>query len=82
LFNVEAKMKVCADASSHGLGVVLLQQKQNSWWPVAFASRALSDTERYYAQMEKEALALTWAAEKFSEYILGKSITLETDHKP
>jgi len=81
-YDVEAKTKVCADASSHGLGAVLLQQQQNLWRPVAFASRALSETERRYAQIEKEALALTWAVEKFSEYILGKSITLETDHKP
>ena len=58
------------------------QQQQNSWRPVAFASRVLSETERCYAQIEKEALALTWAVEKFSEYILGKYITLETDHKP
>jgi len=84
LYDVEAKTKVCADASSHGLGAVLLQQQQqqNSWWSVAFASRALSETERHYAQIEKEALTLTWAVEKFSEYILGKYITLETDHKP
>ena len=25
---------------------------------------------------------MTWALEKFSEYVLGKSIILETDHKP
>ena len=33
-------------------------------------------------QIEKEALACTWACEKFSDYILGKKITLETVHKP
>ena len=44
LYDIEAKTKVCADASSHGLKAVLLQQ-QNSWWPVAFASQALSETE-------------------------------------
>jgi len=49
---------------------------------VAFASRALNDTETHYAQIEKEALALTWALEKFAEYVLGKSVVLETDHKP
>lgn len=27
-------------------------------------------------------MALTWAAEKFQEYILGIEVTLETDHKP
>ena len=25
---------------------------------------------------------MTWACDKFSDYILGKQITLETDHKP
>ena len=44
--------------------------------------RALSETETHYAQIEKEALALAWALEKFAEYVLGKSIVLETDHKP
>ena len=47
-----------------------------------YASRSLTETERRYAQIEKEALAITWACEKFSEYILGKQILIETDHKP
>lgn len=42
----------------------------------------MSEMERRYAQIEKEALATTWACEKFSTYILGKCIELETDHKP
>ena len=39
-------------------------------------------TESRYAQIEKEALAATWACEKFATYIQRKTITLETDHKP
>ena len=42
----------------------------------------MTDTERLYAQIEKEALATTWACEKFSDYILGKRIVIETDPKP
>ena len=42
----------------------------------------MSETERRYAQIEKEALAITWAFEKFSAYVLGKSVTVETDHRP
>ena len=42
----------------------------------------MSETERRYAQIKKEALAATWACEKFSDFILGKNISLETDHKP
>jgi len=40
------------------------------------------ETERRYAQIEKEALATTWACEKFSNFVLGKHIRIETDHKP
>ena len=49
---------------------------------MAYASRSMSDTEKRYAQIEKEALATTWACEKFSDFILGKRIDIETDHKP
>ena len=52
------------------------------WQPVAYASRSMRETEMRYAQIEKEALATTWACERFSDYILGKTITIETDHKP
>ena len=39
-------------------------------------------TESRYTQIEKEALAATWECEKFATYMQGKTITLETDHKP
>ena len=61
---------------------MLLQQQADKWRPVAYASRAMSDTEQCYSQIEKEALNLVWACEKFSDYIIGRPIHLETDHKP
>ena len=83
LYDPTKASKVSADASAYGLGAVLLQQNDpGNWQPVAYASRSMSDTERRYAQIEKEALASTWACEKFSMYILGKRFLLETDHKP
>ena len=58
-------------------------QKSDFWWrPIAYASRSLSETERRYAQIEKEALACTWACEKFSRYIVGMKFLIETDHTP
>ena len=81
LYDVDKDTKVNADASAYGLGGVLLQTHGEHWRPVAFASRALTETESRYAQIEKEALALTWACEKFTNYILVKLFELETDHK-
>ena len=50
--------------------------------PVCFASRALTAVEQRYAVIEKEAPAATWACDKFADYVLGMTFTLETDHKP
>ena len=35
-----------------------------------------------YAQIEKEALATAWGCDKFSDYIIGLRVIIETDHKP
>ena len=49
---------------------------------MVYASKSMSETERCYAQIEKEALSVTWSCEKFLDYILENSFTIETDHKP
>ena len=38
LYDPEADTKISADASSHGLGGVLLQKNQQEWRSVAYAS--------------------------------------------
>ena len=71
-----------ANASSLGLGAILVQEQDNKEKkPVAYESRSMTSTEQRYAQIEKEALAITWACKKFN-YILGKDILTETDQKP
>ena len=59
-YSPEKETKVSADASSYGLGGVLLQKDGQDWRPVFYASRSLTETEQRYAQVEKEALAVTW----------------------
>ena len=82
-YDPNRKTIVAADACDYGVGAVLLQVDQDrDRRPVYYASRSLSETEQRYATIEKEALASTWACEKFSDYILGMQFTLETDHKP
>ena len=58
------------DASPVGLGVVLIQLQGVEWRVIAYASRGLTDVERRYSQVEREALALVWACKHFNMYIL------------
>jgi len=66
------------DASSVGLGCCLMQ----NGFPVTYASRSLTASERNYAQIEKELLAIVFACEKFNRCIYGKQTTVQSDHKP
>lgn len=74
--NMDCKLSV--DASGTGVGVVLLQNEL----PVAYASKALTDTQKAWAQIEKELYAIVFGCERFRQYIYGKKIFIESDHKP
>lgn len=72
---------VATDASAYGIGAMLQQSHGDGVFPVAFASRTLTSTERRYSVGEKEALACLWACEKWHIYLWGRHFTLHTDHQ-
>ena len=81
-YNTNHHTVIATDASSKGLGAVLLQTQDNGQHcPICYISRSHSDAERNYAVIEKEALASTWACERLEEYVLGLRFTMETDYK-
>lgn len=78
-YDVNEEVTIQCDASEVGLGATLMQQGQ----PVAYASKALSQTEQRYAQIEKECLAIVFACEHFDQYIYGRDlVTVQSDNKP
>jgi hypothetical protein len=77
-YDVNTEITVSVDASSEGLGAVLLQGGQL----VVYASRSLNQAERNYAHIEKEMLAIVYGCSKFHQYVYGNTTTVETDHKP
>ena len=82
LYDPNRETKINADASSFGIGGVLLQkQDEGVWKPGSYMSCALSEAESRYSQIEKECLAFTLMCERSSDYILGKPLIGETDHK-
>ncbi|XP_062542266.1 uncharacterized protein K02A2.6-like [Armigeres subalbatus] len=68
------------DASPNAIGAVLVQER-NGKHPriISFASKTLTDTEKKYAQNQREALGAVWAVEHFSYFLLGRHFTLRTD---
>jgi len=70
------------DASSEGIGAILLQEEDQIKHPIAFASKKLLRREQNYSTIEREALAIVWGVQKFSHYLLGTHFVLETDHHP
>ena len=77
-FDVNKNITLIVDASSQGLGFVLIQDQR----PVAYGSRALTETEQLYSQIEKECLAIVYGCQKFKQYLFGQSFIVENDHRP
>ena len=67
-YNPRKTTIIAPDASNHGIGAVLLQiQEDGTRKPVCYISLSLNDAEKNYAVIEKEALATTWACERFND---------------
>ncbi|KAG8323166.1 hypothetical protein J6590_108572 [Homalodisca vitripennis] len=76
-------LKLAVDASSFGLGAVLsVVTPEGIEKPLAYQSRTLTNAEKNYSQIDREALAIVWGVKKFNQYLYGREFTLCTDHKP
>ena len=78
-FKPDQPIKLSVDASSKGLDAVLIQNDH----PIEYASKSLTHTQQYYAQIEKEMLAVVFGCTRLHDYIYGvPNITVENDHNP
>ncbi len=67
-FDQKLDKKLSVDASKSGLGAVLLRKHENKWFSVAYASWAMTSSEKNYAQIEKETLAIGFGTDRFHDY--------------
>lgn len=79
-FSENDKTVLYTDASPVALGAVLTQESSDGTKRIiSFASKALTATEKKYAQNQREALGAVWAVEYFSFFLLGRHFVLRTD---
>lgn len=67
-FDPNDKTVVQTVASLKGVGTVVLQQGQ----PMCYASKALTETQQRFSNIEHKALALVWGLERFHYSIYRK----------
>ena len=77
-FNKTKKHTIQCNASKKGLGAVLLQESK----PVMYVSRALTETEWKYSDIERELVAIVFALERLNHYTFGRTTTVQSDHQP
>ncbi|XP_029176870.1 uncharacterized protein K02A2.6-like [Nylanderia fulva] len=82
-FNPKLPLVLAVDASPYGVGAVLSHRYPDGTERVIqYASNSLTETQKKYAQIDKEAFAIVFEIKKFHQFLCGNRFTLLTDNKP
>lgn len=70
------------NALDRGVGVVLSQcDEKGQDQPIAYYSRKHLPREERYSTIEKECLAIKLSIQAFNTYLMGRTFTIQTDHR-
>lgn len=81
-YNPRLPLQLACDASPTGIAGVLSHIIGDEERPIAFASRSLTEAEKNYSQIDREALAIVFSVDYFYQYLFARSFILITDNQP
>ena len=82
-FDEKLPLVLTTDASPVGIGSCLshkvTENGKTYLKPLSYASRSLQPSDKNYAQIDREGLALFWAIKHYNQCLLGRHFELHTD---
>lgn len=72
IFKEDLPIELHTDASSKGLGAVLIQIKDGRQHVIAYMSMRTTEPESHYHSYELETLAIVRAVKHFRQYLYGR----------
>ncbi|GFT03092.1 transposon Tf2-9 polyprotein [Trichonephila clavipes] len=77
-----APLALHVDASDYAIGGALYQVVDSELQPLAFFSRKLTSSEKFYSAYDRELFAIYSAIRHFRYMLEARDFTVFTDHKP
>lgn len=78
----DTPLSLMTDASNTCVGAVLQQKINNTWQPLGYFSKKLTEAQKKYSTYDRELLAIYLAIIHFRNMIEGRELIIFTDHKP
>lgn len=80
IYNPKARTEIHTDASSKGIGGMLLQEAEDGKMHLIYCvSRATNDSERTYHSSKLELIAIVWTLQRLRPLLIGIEFVVYTD---
>ena len=76
-YDSSKELTLQVDASEKATGATLMQDGR----PIEYASRTLDASKQNWAPIEREMLAIVHGCKRFHQYLCGRRMTVESDHR-
>ena len=80
--NPQRRCIIYTDASDDTCGAQLLQEHDDTEFPIAVLSHTFTETQRKWSTTKQEAYGVYYAVTKWNYYLQGTDIIVQNDRKP